>query len=439
MEVYMQFTSTRNGKDKVTFSQAILNCLPSDGGMYVPAYAENLSPWINYMDENTSFQSIAGSLTSALMKEEFSPLISEAIATASFPFSPKLKKLDSNLYKLELFHGPTGTHKDFGLGYLINCIEHILLYQEKHAVMLAATNGETGASIAQALRNKKHVKAVLFYEPGTMRGFRESDCVWNGGNIYPVEVEADRKSIRACLREVYCDSKLMQKYNLTLASTINIGRIISHSFLYMYAFSRLKKQVYGDIYYALNADNYGNLVSGLYSWKFSLPVNGFITNSTPALSVAPDGTCSVLDSMIPLLKRGPSDPVNPSNIERLEEIFTANPAVMKGLVFPSNVSEFDAQEACKEMFMKYGEFVDLSTARAYAAAKKHTQIEDEGECSVVLVELNHPALSSTEIRHWCGESPQIPDRIKDIYVPVTPVKKIPPNRESIERILQELN
>jgi len=435
----MQFTSTRNGKDTVTFSQAILNCLPSDGGMYVPAYAENLSPWINFMDDNTSFQSIAGSLTSALMKEEFSPLISEAIATASFPFSPKLKKIDTNLYKLELFHGPTGTHKDFGVGYLTSCLENILLFQDKNAVMLAATNGETGASIAQALRNKKHVKAVLFFEPGTMRGFQDSDCIWNGGNIYPVEVEADRGAIQDCLRDVYRDANLMQKYNLTLASTINIARIISHSFLYMYAFSRLKKQVYGDIYYALSADNYGNLVAGLYSWKFCLPVNGFITNSTPALSLGSDGTCFVLDSMVPLLERGPLDPVNPSNIERLEEIFATNAAVMKGLVFPSDVSEIDVHEACKEFYIKYGEFIDPETARAYAAAKKHTQLQDEGECSIVLVELNHPALSINQIKHCCGEAPKMPDRIKNIYDPITPVKKIPPTREAIEEILKELN
>ncbi len=32
--------------------------------------------------------------TSALIKEEFSPIISEAIASRAFPFSPELKKLD---------------------------------------------------------------------------------------------------------------------------------------------------------------------------------------------------------------------------------------------------------------------------------------------------------------------------------------------------------
>ena len=66
----MQFVSTRNNKELISFSQAITQCLGSDGGLYVPAYAENLAPWIYYLSETTSFSSLAGALTSALIKEE---------------------------------------------------------------------------------------------------------------------------------------------------------------------------------------------------------------------------------------------------------------------------------------------------------------------------------------------------------------------------------
>lgn len=107
-----------------------------------------------YMDENTSFRSVAGSLTSALINEEFSPIISEAIANQAFPFSPELKQLADNLYVLELFHGPSGIHKDFGISYLTACLEHILLMREKSALIVAPTSGETGASIARALKIK---------------------------------------------------------------------------------------------------------------------------------------------------------------------------------------------------------------------------------------------------------------------------------------------
>jgi len=334
----MKFVSTRSGKKQVSFSQAILHCLADDGGLYVPAYAEDLHSWIMYMDEKTSFQSVSGTLTSALIKEEFSPIISEAIASRAFPFSPELKKLDNNLYVLELFHGPTGIHKDFGISYLAACLEHILLMQEKNALIVAPTSGETGASIVHALKNKKHIKAVLLYAKGTMRGFNEDDCVWNGGNVYPIEVDGGIDDCINLERRLYADVDAVNTYNLTLANTINIGRLLPHTFLYMYAFSRLRKQVYGDIFYTMSASNYGNLAAGLYGWKFSLPVHGFITNCTAALSYDVQGKCCMPDSIVPLEKRGAADPALPSNIERLEQLFATSPAVMKGLVYTAQIT-----------------------------------------------------------------------------------------------------
>ncbi|MBO5690369.1 MAG: threonine synthase, partial [Spirochaetaceae bacterium] len=70
----MDFVSTRNQNNKVSFAQAITNCLCADGGFYVPSTSEDMRPWIYYLKETTSFSYIAGSLTSAFMKNEFSPL-----------------------------------------------------------------------------------------------------------------------------------------------------------------------------------------------------------------------------------------------------------------------------------------------------------------------------------------------------------------------------
>ena len=51
----MKFVSTRSKTRQVSFSEAVVHCLAPDGGLYVPAYSEDLRPWIMYMDENTFF------------------------------------------------------------------------------------------------------------------------------------------------------------------------------------------------------------------------------------------------------------------------------------------------------------------------------------------------------------------------------------------------
>ncbi len=436
--VLLKFSSTRNSNNVVSFSQAITNCISSDGGFYVPNSPSNLRPWIYYLNQNTSFSSLAGALTSAMIKEEFSPIISEAIATNAFPFSPELKQLDESLYELDLYTGPTGSHKDFGISYLAACLEYTLLMQDKTATVIAVCNKAIGSSVAHAMRGKTRLKAVLLYSKDTMKGFAEDDCIWNGGNIYPVEVEGTLDECSVLVKQLFEDKNAVEKYGLTLANTMNIGRLLPQTFFYMYAFSRLKEKVFGDIFYALAPGNYGNLVAGLYGWRFSLPVNGFITECTPSLTVDSMGKCHMMDAVIPLEKRPPANPGSPSNLERLEEVFLANPAVMKGLVFPQPVSAIEKEKACKDLFMEYGVFADPETAGAYAAARKHSEATDTQASAVVLVARDHPSFSNDTIRHWCGETVKMPDNIAILQEHIKPKKCINPLKKELLQILEEL-
>ena len=175
----MIFTSTRNKKLSVSFAQAIRSCMPSDGGLYVPSQTEDLRRWMLYMDEDTSFSSIAGSLTSAFIREEFSPIICETIATRAFKFSPELKQLDENLFMLELFHGPTGYHKDFGIAFLVSCLETISELQGGKSVFLDVTVGPLGNILAKQIRGKKNVKSILLYPKGCIKGLEEAARGWS--------------------------------------------------------------------------------------------------------------------------------------------------------------------------------------------------------------------------------------------------------------------
>jgi threonine synthase len=415
----MQFISTRDPKNCVNFEKAVLDCMPGDGGLYVPADALDLRRWILYTDEETSFANIAGTLTSACINDEFSPIICETIAARAFPFEPKVTQLDDRHFTLELCHGPTGSHKDFGISYLVNCLETILQMEDRQAVFLDVTFGELGASIARALRGKKHLKAVLVYPKGLVRGLSESDYVWNGGSVFPIEVNGTEADCHALVRSIFADRSLVEKYHLTVANTANIGRLMPQVFFYPYAFSRLKKIVHSDIYYTLAPGNYSNIVAGLYSWRLSLPVNGFICPATDALTTDLQGAGTVLDSVVPLVDRMAADPASPSNLERLEEVFHTNSLILKSLVFPAKVTDAEADDACRQLFMKYHLFADRHTSRAYAAAIKRADQTEADESAIVLVVRDHPARSAQYIKHTVGEAPEIPAYISDALRPVS--------------------
>ena len=114
--------------------------MPQDGGLYVPSETEDLRRWLLNVNEDTSFSSIAGTLTSAFINDEFSPIVCETIATRAFPFSPEIRQIDENFFLLELNHTPTGSHRDFGISYLTACLDTILQLKGEKAVLAGVSD-----------------------------------------------------------------------------------------------------------------------------------------------------------------------------------------------------------------------------------------------------------------------------------------------------------
>jgi threonine synthase len=431
----MNLVSTRDRSHAAPFSRAILDCVPPDGGLYTMQGEEDYRKWLYSMTETTPFSAIAGLLTSILLKKEFSPAVAEAITHKALPFSPELRQLDESLFLLELFHGPSGYFRDFGFSYLVSCFEHFLRMQDRTAVIVAVSSGSFAASMAAAFRKTRRVKALVLFPSGTMKGFTDEDCLWNGGNLYPVEVDADEDRCFALADELLLDPALVDRFGLTVANTTNFGRLLPDMFCYFYAFTRIMKAVHSDIFFALDAGNYSALTAGLYAWRFALPVNGFVTNCTAELTLDPIGKARIPDAIVPLEKRTKADPAHPSSLERLEAVFRTDPALLRALVFPSWVRDEDTAAACRELFMNYGVLLDAETCRAYAAAKKRSL--PTGEDKVVLVSYNHPAFSADQIRLWCGEAPEMPEAFAAQHAPVKPKKQIGPRLEELVVCLED--
>lgn len=434
----MQFTSTRNSNLKVSFSQAVRDCIPDDGGVFVPSSIEDMRRWIYYIDETTSFASIAGSLTSALMHEEFSPIICETIATAAFPVEPVVKQLGGSLFMTEMYHGFTGCHRDYGVSYLVSYLETTLQLKGGKAVFLDFTHGGLGALLSKILKGKKNIKAVLVYQKGTVRGLDEESLVWNGGNIYPVEMEGSEAEIKAAISEVFADREFVQANGLTVANTTNVCRLLGQIFFFPYSFAQVKKKFNGEFYYAMGAGNYGSLMAGLYSWRFALPVNGFYVPSTTALARSANGSPVVLDSLVDLKVRGETNPAVPANLERLESFFGKNEMMMRNFIYPCDVSEEQRDAAAKELYMKYGIFADKETASAYAVVKDNCSEVFDEDGAFILTAYNHPSLSSDYCRHVIGEAPEMPDEIKASFVPVQLGRPVIASVEELKKIAGSL-
>lgn len=435
----MIFTSTRNNNIQVSFSQAVKQCFPEDGGVFVPALSsfEDLRKWTYYIDKDTSFSSIAGTLTSAFMREEFSPIICEKIATEAFPFEPVITQLDENLFHLELFHGYTGCHRDFGVSYLCSYLETTNQLLGRKSVFVDFTHGELGTLLAKVLKGKKNLKAVMLYKKGTVQGLHEEDFIWNGGNILPVEVEGSENQIKAMVSSLFSDKSFVEDYNLTLANTTNVCRLMSQVFYFPYAFAQIKNKISGDIYYALDSGNYAMLIAGLYSWRFAFPLNGFYLPSTNELCVDSKGNPVILDSFVSMDKKGDVNPIKPANLERLESFFGKNELMIRSFIYPCDISEKKREKAAKELFINYGLFSDPGTASSYAVIKEKSSEVFDDDGAFVLVSQNHPALNSEYCRHVLGETPEMPENIAENLKPTILHREMIKSKEELQALIKK--
>ena len=432
----MNFTSTRNPSISVPFSKAVKDCYPDDGGVFVPSQIEDLRRWIYYIDEKTSFTSIAGALTSALIKDEFSPIICETIATSAFPFEPVIKQLDNNLFMLELYHGYTGCYRDFGLSFLASYLETTMQLKGGNTVFLDYTHGVLGSVLGNVLRGKKHIKAVLVYKKGTIRGLDEQDLYWNGGNIYPIEFAGTEEQIKKAISEIFSEQDFVREHNLSVANTTNVCRLLAQMFRFPFSFSRIKSKINGDIYYAMDAGNYGTLMAGLYSWRSALPVSGFYLPATTELCKDSQQNPVILDSFVDINNRKSISPIKPANIERLEDFFKQNQIMLRNFVFPKEISEKERELAAKELYMKYDVFADSQTSKAYATIKQDQQELYADDSAIVLVANNHPSLNADYCRHVLGESPEMPQNIKDSLKGVEINKPIITTKEELVNLIK---
>lgn len=427
----MDFSSTRSKEIKVSFREAVMHCLPPDGGLYVPASMVDLRPFFLYMDSETSYPELVATVAPVLLQGELNPISAARVAESAFSFEPELKRLDSNLSVLELHNGPTGVFKDFGIAFLAAVMEE-LLKPSGHAMTLTATTGHTGVSVAHAFQGRAGITAVILYPQGHVRGLDPATFVNNGGNILPIQIEGTFDDCQRLIRDAFEDRPFAERYGLTSANTINVGRLLPQAFYFLYAFIKIKKELHGDLLFSVPSGNFGNLIAGLYAWKFGLPANGFIAamNANDTFGDFFRGQSFVPHAPIRTLSRS-MDVGNPSNYERLAAFYNEAPAVMKHMVYSEKVDDEATLAAMERAWKRYGLHLDPHGAVGFAAAERllSGDIEDG---HVVVLSTGHPAKYSDLVKKVTGKEPVTSETLQNLQKETTPVAVIPARLDALE-------
>jgi threonine synthase len=429
----MHFRSTRAHEPQVSFKDAVLRCLPGDGGLYVPSAVMDLRQFFLYMGEDTSYPELAATVAPALLQGELNPFSASRVAESAFDFEPELVQLDERFSLLKLYNGPTGVFKDFGIAFIAAVLEE-LLKNSGHAMILSAVRGDTGASMAQAFRKRPGIYSVMLYPSGQIRGIDPRSFVTRGGNIIPIQVRGTFDDCQRLVTEAILDRPFAERHGLTSANTINPGRLLPQTFYFLYAFIKLKKQLKGDLLFSVPSGNFGNLIAGLYAWKFGMPVNGFIAamNITNAFGDYIQGKQfrphPAVNTNSPALDVG-----SPSNFDRLAAFYGEAPAVMRNMVHPEIVRDGDTEKAISGVWSRYGQLLDPHGAVAFAGAERLLASEGmDDKTHAVILATGHPAREGELVSRCTGETVELPEKLAALRRKADPIALIDPELAALE-------
>jgi threonine synthase len=429
----MQFRSTRSGNPLASFKDAALHCLPLDGGLYVPARVMDIRQFFLYMDAATSYPELVAAVAPALLQGELNPFSASRVAESAFDFEPELIRLDDEFSLLNLYNGPTGLYKDFGIAFLAAVMEE-LLKNSGQALILSAVRGDSGASMARAFSGRQGIWTVLVYPSGPVRGIAPAVLAANGGNIIPIQIRGTFDDCQRLVSETINDRKFAERHGVTSANAINPGRLLPQTFYFLYAFIRIKKYLKGDLVFSVPSGNFGNLMAGLYAWKFGMPVNGFIAamnannafgdfirgnKFTPRPSIATNSPA--LDVSVP------------ANYERLYSFYEEAPAVMRNMVYPASISDDLTLRTMEGVWKKYHTLIDPHTAVAFAAAEEQSAAREWGEHThTVILATGHPAKEASLVLQATGQKISLPEHLSRLQKKTDPMALIDPQLEALE-------
>ena len=409
----MKFYSTRDKNHLIDFKEAIFRGISPDGGLYSPAEMPDLSNLFNSMDEKTSFIDSSAMLASEILKHDLSEDRVKSICKKAFPFSPEITDVGNNIFILELYHGPSCAFKDFGAFFLAAAMEELLAGDDRKAIILTATSGDTGSAVAQAFHNKKNIEVVILYPSGRVSPLQEKQLTTLGGNVTALEVKGSFDDCQKMVKEAFL-CKELSKLPLTSANSINLGRLIPQSFYYIYAVNQLKKK-YDNLIFTVPSGNFGNLTAGVLAAKWGLPVKRFIA-ATNANKEIPEYLESGIFSPRPSVQTysNAMDVGNPSNFERLKDIFNDDYKKMGEFITGEWVSDEETLDAVRNFYKQKGKFIDPHTSVGYVASQRYMKKSSGKNTALITLSTAHPGKFLEVVEQATGVKQVLPPRLEKI-------------------------
>ena len=366
----MQYTSTRDSSLRFTASQAIVQGLSREGGLFLPESIPQLTAADLQELAAMTYQQRAVKVMKLYLdefsEEELAEYASKAYAVPEKFDDPAVAPIHSTHHKthiLELWHGPTCAFKDMALQMLPYLLTASLKKtgEEKTVCILVATSGDTGKAALEGFRDVDHTKILVFYPKDGVSEIQELQMVTQEGqNVGVSAVIGNFDDAQTGVKRIFSDEALRKElegkgYFLSSANSINWGRVLPQIVYYVSAYVELlaKGQIENGqkINVCVPTGNFGNILAGYYAKRMGVPIDKLICASNANNVLTDFIRTGVYDRNRPFYNTlSPSmDILISSNLERLLYLLSGSDAEVRGYMEQlSTTGRYEVSPAIRE-------------------------------------------------------------------------------------------
>ena len=458
----MKYISTRGQAPELTFEEAMLTGLASDGGLYVPESVPTLTEGeiaalagLSY--EEAALRVIRPFVGESFSEDELKGCIARAYATFRHDARAPLVQLGSNHFLLELFHGPTLAFKDFAMQLIGQLFQTALERNGRRITIVGATSGDTGSAAMEAFRGLDNVDVCILYPHGRVSEVQRRQMTTPvEDNVHALAVDGDFDDCQAALKEMFADRAFAEEVGLSAVNSINWGRVLAQVVYYFTSAVSLGAP-HRAVSFTVPTGNFGDIFAGYIAKRMGLPVEKLViaTNQNDILHRTMESGAYTKEGVTPSISPSMDIQVS-SNFERaLFDAYGRDGNVVAQLMdelkssggFPvsqgaigalrdtyasGRVSEEETRATIAEMAERTGELLC-----PHSAVGVHVGEANLGSTPMITLATAHPAKFPDAVKAATGVHPPLPKHMADLYDRAERLTRVDNDLDALKRVVRE--
>ena len=278
----MRYVSTRGRSPALSFEDALISGLAPDGGLYVPRHYPRLRgalirSFAHASYEEVAVECLAPFLGDMLSRDDLTRLVEESYKNFSHVARAPLRQVKSDLWMMELFHGPSHAFKDFALQILARLMDEALARRQKKVIIICATSGDTGAAAMAAFAQVKSARLFVLYPQGRISDVQRKQMTsYQLDHLHAIAIKGDFDDCQNLVKSLLGNPALKEELALTAVNSISWARIMAQCVYYFTACAALGAHFKRKVNFIVPTGNFGDIYAGFVAKKMGAPIDRLV-------------------------------------------------------------------------------------------------------------------------------------------------------------------